>query len=51
MSDEDLDRQEAVPVPPRLGELQELVDEGIPQDEARERARVDLAEDDAEDRF
>jgi len=29
MSDEDLDRQEAVPVPPRLGELQELVDELI----------------------
>lgn len=29
MSDEELDRQEAVPVPPRLGELQELVDELI----------------------
>ncbi|MBP1633016.1 MAG: hypothetical protein H6Q11_1304 [Acidobacteria bacterium] len=29
MSDEELDRQEAVPVPPRLGELQELVDEVI----------------------
>ena len=29
MSDDDLDRQEAVPVPPRLGELQELVDELI----------------------
>jgi hypothetical protein len=27
MSDEELDRQESVPVPPRLGELQELVDE------------------------
>jgi hypothetical protein len=29
MSDEDLDRQEAVQVPARLGELQELVDELI----------------------
>jgi hypothetical protein len=29
MSDEELDRQEAVPVPARLGELQELVDELI----------------------
>ena len=29
MSDEELDRQEAAPVPPRLGELQELVDELI----------------------
>ena len=29
MTDEELDRQEAVPVPPRLGELQELVDELI----------------------
>lgn len=29
MADEELDRQEAVPVPPRLGELQELVDELI----------------------
>ena len=29
MSDEDLDHQEPVPVPPRLGELQELVDELI----------------------
>jgi len=29
MSDEELDRQEAVTVPPRLGELQELVDELI----------------------
>jgi hypothetical protein len=29
MTDEGLDRQEAVPVPPRLGELQELVDELI----------------------
>jgi argininosuccinate lyase len=29
MSDEELDQQEAVPVPPRLGELQELVDELI----------------------
>jgi hypothetical protein len=29
MSDDDLDRQEAVPVPPRLGELQELVEELI----------------------
>jgi hypothetical protein len=29
MSDEELDSQEAVPVPPRLGELQELVDEVI----------------------
>ncbi|OFW55251.1 MAG: hypothetical protein A2V75_07255 [Actinobacteria bacterium RBG_16_70_17] len=29
MSDEELDRQEAVPVPPRLGELQELVDDLI----------------------
>jgi hypothetical protein len=29
MTDEELDRQEAVPVPPRLGELQELVDDLI----------------------
>lgn len=29
MSDDDLDRQEPVPIPPRLGELQELVDELI----------------------
>jgi argininosuccinate lyase len=29
MSDEDLDRQEPVPTPPRLGELEELVDELI----------------------
>ena len=29
MSDEELDRQEAVPVPARLGELQDLVDELI----------------------
>jgi hypothetical protein len=29
MTDEEVDRQEAVPVPPRLGELQELVDELI----------------------
>ena len=29
MSDDDLDRQEVVPVPPRLGELQELVEELI----------------------